>query len=84
MAYVAQDNPSAAIRFEEEIEQQVRQLLEHPLMGRSGRSPDTRELVLGRTPFIAIYRISQSLIEILRILHGAQQWPRPGGSTQLD
>jgi addiction module RelE/StbE family toxin len=40
-----------------------------------GRKPDTRELVLSGLPYLAIYRIQKSTIEILRILHGAQHWP---------
>jgi len=34
----------------------------------------TRELVLLRTQFIAIYTVGEA-VELLRILHGAQQWP---------
>jgi toxin ParE1/3/4 len=76
LEYIAQENPGAAFRLDEEIELQVRQLRDHPMMGRPGRQPGTRELVIGRTPFIAVYRVTRSRVEILRILHGAQQWPR--------
>jgi toxin ParE1/3/4 len=39
----------------------------------------TRELVIGRTPFIVVYRVKPKAkrIELLRVLHGSQQWPRP-------
>jgi len=82
--YVAKDNPIAAARLSAEIRRQIRQLREHPLIGRPGREPGTRELVLSRTPYIAVYRVMPSRIEILRILHGAQRWPRPPGSRQSD
>jgi toxin ParE1/3/4 len=36
----------------------------------------TRELVISRTSFIAAYRVKGERIEILRVLHGSQQWPR--------
>lgn len=75
--YIAQDNPSAAIRLDEEIERQTDLLAQYPLMGRAGRVEGTRELVVGRTPFIAVYRVKRKRIEILRLLHGAQQWPIP-------
>lgn len=75
--YIALDSPSAAERLNEEIERQIARLPEHPYMGREGRVSGTRELVVTRTPFIAVYRITATHIEILRILHGAQQWPRP-------
>ncbi len=35
----------------------------------------TRELVIRKTPYIAAYRIEGDTIRILRVLHGAQQWP---------
>jgi toxin ParE1/3/4 len=53
-------------------------------MGRSGRVADTRELVISRTPFIVVYRVTPTRIEILRVLHGAQAWPRPPDSDKLD
>ena len=50
-------------------------LLQHPQMGRPGRKKGTRELVISRTPFIVVYRAKGARIEIIRLLHGAQQWP---------
>ena len=44
-------------------------------MGRPGRIEGTRELVISRTPYIAAYRIAGDTVRILRLLHGAQQWP---------
>jgi toxin ParE1/3/4 len=75
LAYVAQDNPTAAVRLDEEIDRHTDMLSDYPLMGREGRVKGTRELVIGRTPFIAVYRVKQKRIEILRLLHGAQRWP---------
>ncbi len=45
----------------------------HPSMGRQ---QGTRELVISRTPYIAVYRVIANRIEIIRILHNAQQRPR--------
>ena len=73
--YIALDNPLAAISQDEEIEQQTNLLIEQPKMGRAGRVRGTRELVISRTPFIAVYRIEGERIEILRFLHGAQKRP---------
>ena len=74
--YIAQDNPRAAIEQGDRIAHQVGQLVQHPEMGRAGRKQGTRELVISRTPFIVIYRIKGKRIELLRVLHGAQQWPK--------
>lgn len=74
--YIAQDNPAAAIRLDEQIEGQAGMLADDPLMGRIGRVKGTRELVISHSPFILVYRIRRKRLEILRLLHGAQQWPR--------
>ncbi len=44
---------------------------------RQGRLRNTRELVIDGIPFIIVYRehASTNCIEILRVLHDAQQWP---------
>jgi toxin ParE1/3/4 len=74
--HIAQDNPLAAAGQDAEIEHQVDMLLQHPKIGRPGRIKGTRELVISRTPFIAVYRLKGTQrIEIIRLLHGAQQWP---------
>lgn len=77
VAYIAQDNVTAALGVLDEIEHQVRQLEAHPKLGRTGRVKGTRELVISRTPYIAAYRIDGEIVTIVRVLHGAQQWP-PG------
>lgn len=73
--YIAQDNPLAAITQDEQIEHQVDMLLQHPQMGRPGRKKGTRELVISRTPFIAVYRVQGDKIQIIRLLHSSQQYP---------
>ncbi len=73
--YIAQDNPLAAISQDEEIERQINMLLAHPKMGRPGRVTGTRELVISSTPFVVIYRLQGQSIDVLRLLHSAQQWP---------
>ena len=50
-------------------------LAQFPYRGRPGHKADTRELVFPRVPFLAVYRVREDVIEVLRILHGAQRWP---------
>lgn len=57
------------------IYQRVGTLAEFPESGRTGRKPETRELIFSGLPYLAIYRIHGEGVEILRILHGAQEWP---------
>ena len=44
----------------------------HPGMGRAGRVPGTRELVLHEN-YIAIYRVRGDDVEILRLHHAARK-----------
>ena len=68
-------NVTIARRVALTIYQSIDMLSQFPESGRTGRKPETRELVFTGLPYLAIYRISHEQIEILRILHGAQQWP---------
>lgn len=75
-AYIEQDDKAAAQRVALHIVHNVETLLPHnPEMGRAGRVPGTRELVIPKTPFIVPYRIVGSAIQILRVFHGRRRWP---------
>ena len=73
--YISQDNPDAARRMVGRLWQSVQDLAVQPEMGRPGRVHGTREWVVGNTPFIVPYRVVGSEIQILRVLHGARNWP---------
>ena len=73
--YIAAVNPGAARQVAQRILQAVGLLAEQPGLGRPGRVPETRELVITGTPYIAAYRVVDDTIVILRVLHGARQWP---------
>lgn len=75
-AYIARDDPSAATRMVARIRAAVAHLATHPAMGRPGRVPGTRELVVAGTRYIVPYRIQRGRVEIIRVLHSTQQWPR--------
>ena len=78
-AHIAQQNsPIVAIDVVMNIIDSIHLILPgHPRAGRQGRLRNTRELVIDGMPFIVIYREYDSTngIEILRVLHDAQQWP---------
>lgn len=70
------DNPTAAHGVLDEIERQIGKLADFPRMGRLGRVPGTRELVISGTPYVAGYHVAETVVIILRVLHGARRWPR--------
>ncbi len=73
--YIARDDPIAARNAVQRIRAAVDQLADYPNMGRTGRVPLTRELIVGGTPWIIVYRVRADVVEIIRVLHGAQSWP---------
>ena len=75
-AYIAEDSPATAQRTVRLIIESIEQLLpDNPRMGRAGRVPGTRELVIPRTPYIVPYRLQRTTIQILRVYHAARRWP---------
>ena len=73
--YIEAENPAAAVAIDARIVAAARRLLDFPESGRPGRVSGTRELVVTGTPYIAAYTVAAEAIRILRVLHGAQQWP---------
>ena len=75
-AYIAEESPASAQRIVLRILHNVERLLpDNPHMGRPGRVPGTRELVIPQTPYIVPYRVQRETIQILRVYHTARQWP---------
>lgn len=71
MAFIARDKPLAAITWDEKLQHSAERLIQHPRLGRGGRVPGTRELVV-HPNYILVYREINSGVEILRVLHAAQ------------
>ena len=69
-AYVARDKPE---RLAMRIVATVEALRNHPHLGRSGAEPGIRELVIGNTPYIVLYRVQDQRVIISTIWHGAQR-----------
>jgi len=76
--FIAEDNVDAAIALAKLIRVRVEQLGEPPTLFRKGRVRGTREMVV-HPNYLVVYRVRArtKLVEILRVLHAARQWP-PG------
>jgi toxin ParE1/3/4 len=73
--YIEQSRGAAvARRVALSIHHSIDLLAEFPEYGRTGRKPDTREVVFSGLPYLAVYRIHDDAVEILRIFHAAQDW----------
>ena len=74
-AYIAKDSPKAARQVALAVIALIETLPDNPHIGRPGRVPGTRELVVPQTPFVVPYRVHKDAVQILRIYHGARRWP---------
>ncbi len=74
-SYIAADDPAAARRVVERVLVAVATLRTQPALGRPGRVPGTRELVVTKTRYLVPYRVRQDTIEILRVYHTSRRLP---------
>ena len=77
--FIARDDPSAATRVVALILERADRLGVHPHIGRAGRVPQTRELVVAGTPFVVAYRVRADAAEVLAVVHGSRRWPEGFG-----
>ncbi|HEX3685029.1 MAG TPA: type II toxin-antitoxin system RelE/ParE family toxin [Bryobacteraceae bacterium] len=70
---IKQDNPEAARQTVKTIYEGLGALRMFPHRGRRGAEEGSRELVFTPLPYVAVYRITPTHIEISRIWHGAQR-----------
>jgi plasmid stabilization system protein ParE len=75
LAHIAREDAERAAVVYARIDQATAHLRNHPAMGRPGRIPGTRELVIPRTPFVAIYVVERGVVRIVSLHHTAQEWP---------
>jgi addiction module RelE/StbE family toxin len=75
--YVVEFQPAAAWRLRDAIMRQVESLTVHPALGRAGRIPGTRELVVPSSPYLVAYTFDsrRDVVQVLAVIHGARLWP---------
>ena len=73
--HIQEDHPSAAADVAKTIYDGSGTLKDFPRRGRGGRIPGTRELIFPGLPYIVVYQIKEQSVEVIRIYHGAQDWP---------
>ena len=75
VAYIARDDQAAARRMRGRIDAAVQGLSDRST-GRPGRVPGTHEKSVTGAPYIIAYAVDASTVTILRVVHGARDWPR--------
>lgn len=74
-SYIAADDANAARVVVQRILGAVAQLAEQPGLGRPGRVPGTRELIVPKTRYIVPYRVRGGAVEVLRVFHTSRRLP---------
>lgn len=73
--YIASDDPTAADLVVKRILSAVSILAEQPGLGRPGRVPGTRELIVAQTSYCIPYRVRGDTVELLRVFHTSRLPP---------
>lgn len=73
--YIAAEDTSAANLVVKRVLDAVAQLEAQPGLGRPGRVPGTRELVVAKTRYIVPYRARDETVEVLRVFHTSRRLP---------
>jgi toxin ParE1/3/4 len=73
--YIAADDTAAARLAVKRVLDAASNLAEQPGLGRPGRVPGTRELIVAKTRYIVPYRVRGETVEILRVFHTSRRLP---------
>jgi toxin ParE1/3/4 len=74
-AFIAADDAAAAAQVVQRVLDGVAQLADQPGLGRPGRVPGTRELVVLKTRYVVPYRVRGDVVEVLRVFHTSRRLP---------
>jgi plasmid stabilization system protein ParE len=74
--FIAADKPTAATEVAQKIWNAAKTIATQPGMGRPGRIPGTRELVIPGLPYILPYMERNQTVFILRVIHTSMKWPK--------
>ena len=74
--YIAEDGPAVAVNVVVKIIKAVSLLRTQQGIGRDGRVPGTKELVVPGLPYIVPYRVKNGAVEVLRVYHTSRKWPQ--------
>ena len=75
---IATDDPRAALRVVERLQQSADLLARFPLIGRTGRVEGLRELSVPNVPYFLVYEPIEDGVRILDIVHTRRDWPPAG------
>lgn len=72
VSYLERESPKSAARVRDEILDAVGVLSMWPAMAKEIRD-GVRELVVTRTPYVVIYRLTRERVTVLRVIHTSRK-----------
>ena len=76
LAYIAEEDRDAARDIAVAIKAAAKSLARFPNRGRPGFVEGTKELLVPDLPYFLVYWIQKEQVELLRLMHFSQKWPR--------
>ena len=73
--YIAEDSSATALEVVVKIIKAVSLLGAQQGIGRAGRVPGTKELIVPGLPYIVPYRVKDGEVQVLRVYHSFRKWP---------
>lgn len=73
--FIAKDNPATAVNVVLTTIKTISLLGDQQGIGRAGRVPGTKELVVPGLPYIVPYRVKDGEVQVLRVYHTSRKWP---------
>lgn len=73
--FIARENPAMAAMVVDRIIATAARLSVFPQVGRVGRVRGTRELIITRYPYIVVYRVLRTKVQVVRVVHQSKKYP---------
>lgn len=70
--YLKDNHPHYRQPTMRKLYERIRDLKDTPYIGRLGRESGTREIFFPPMPYVAVYRVREDTIEIVRVWHTSQ------------
>jgi toxin ParE1/3/4 len=74
IAFVSAKNYVAALKISAILTEAISGLKQFPYQGRPSHFPELRELIA--VPYVILYRVTETNIEIVHVYHSAENWKK--------
>lgn len=72
--YIALSDRPASLRIERQVLDAVALLARHPI-GRPSKMLGVSQKLVLKTPYLIVYRATDTTLTVLRVLHQSRDWP---------